>query len=166
MEDLPERTDLGYLLARASQGWDALLAERCRAHGFPEVRPAFGSILLPLFREDGLRMGVLADQARISKQSMTTLVRDAVTVGLVTREIDPEDGRSYRVWLTSRAEEFRPVALLILDEMRDGLLEVLDADSVEILARSLAMVKGLSLDQDRRRLTGGTRRRGTPTRRS
>jgi hypothetical protein len=53
------------------------------------------------------------------------------------------------VWLTSRAEEFRPVALLILDEMRDRLLEVLDADSVEILSRSLAMVKDLSLDQDR-----------------
>jgi DNA-binding MarR family transcriptional regulator len=149
VEDLPERTDLGYLLARASQGWDALLAERCRAHGFPEVRPAFGAILLPLFREDGLRMGVLAEHARISKQSMTTLVRDAVTAGLVIREMDPEDARSYRVWLTSRAEEFRPVALLILDEMRERLLEVIDSNSVETLSRSLAMVKDLSLDQDR-----------------
>ena len=94
-------------------------------------------------------MGVLADQARISKQSMTTLVRDAAAVGLVIREMDPKDGRSYRVRLTSRAEEFRPVALLILDEMRDRLLEVIDSDSVETLSRSLAMVKDLSLDQDR-----------------
>lgn len=149
MEDLPERIDLGYLLARASQGWDALLAERCRAHGFPEVRPAFGSILLPLFQEDGLRMGDLADRARIAKQSMTTLVRDAATVGLVTREVDREDGRSYRVWLTSRAEEFRPVAVLILDEMRERLLEEIDSGSVEILSRSLARIKDLPLDQDR-----------------
>lgn len=149
MEDLPERTDLGYLLARASQRWDALLAERCRAHGFPEVRPAFGSILLPLFHEDGLRMGDLADRARIAKQSMTTLVRDAAAAGLVAREIDPEDGRSQRVWLTSRAEEFRPIARLILDEMWERLVDENDPSSVDVLVRSLATIKGLSLNQDR-----------------
>ena len=143
LEDLPERTDLGYLLARASQGWDALLAERCKAHGFPEVRPAFGSILLPLFQEDGLRMGDLADRARIAKQSMTTLVRDAVTAGLVFRRVDPGDRRSYRVWLTPRAESFRPVAQLILDEMRERLLETIDSHSMEVLSRSLAGIKDL-----------------------
>lgn len=149
MEDLPERTDLGYLLARASQSWDALLVERCRAHGFPDVRPAFGAILMPLFQEDGLRMGDLADRARIAKQSMTTLVRDAAAVGLVTRRVDPGDGRSYRVWLTPRAEEFRPVAFLILDEMRERLLEAIDSGSLEILSRSLARIKDLPLDRDR-----------------
>lgn len=148
MQDLPERTDLGYLLARASQRWDALLAERCRAHGFPEVRPAFGSILLPLFQEDGQRMGDLADRARISKQSMTTLVRDAAAAGLVSREVDPRDGRSFRVWLTPRAEEFRRVALQILDEMEERLLELIDPRSVEMLTHSLAQIKELSLDQD------------------
>ncbi len=149
MEDIPERTDLGYLLARASQRWDALLAERCKAHGFPEVRPAFGSILLPLFQEDGLRMGDLADRARISKQSMTTLVRDAAEAGLVTRERDPGDARSHRVRLTSRAEEYRPVARLILDEMRERLLEENDQASVDVVIRSLGTIKELSLNQDR-----------------
>lgn len=149
MEDIPERTDLGYLLARASQRWDALLAERCKAHGFPEVRPAFGSILLPLFQEDGLRMGDLADRARISKQSMTTLVRDAAEAGLVTRQRDPGDARSHRVRLTSRAEEYRPVARLILDEMRERLLEENDQASVDVVIRSLGTIKELSLNQDR-----------------
>ncbi len=148
MENLPERTDLGYLLARASQRWDALLAERCRAHGFPEVRPSFGSILLPLFEDDGLRIGDLTDRARIAKQSMTTLVRDAVAAGLVTREVDPEDGRSHRIWLTPRALEFRAVADLILNEMTDRLIAVVDPESVEIVSRSLAAVKSLPLDNN------------------
>lgn len=148
MENLPERTDLGYLLARASQRWDALLAERCRAHGFPEVRPSFGSILLPLFDDDGLRIGDLTDRARIAKQSMTTLVRDAVAAGLVTREVDPEDGRSHRIWLTPRAMEFRAVADLILNEMTDRLIAVVDPESVEIVSRSLAAVKSLPLDNN------------------
>ena len=149
MEYLPERTDLGYLLARASQRWDALLAERCRAHGFPEVRPAFGSILLPLFQDDGLRMGDLADRARIAKQSMTTLVRDAASAGLVARKIDPRDGRSYRIWLTPRAEEFRDVANLILDEMNERLLADVDSESVELVSRSLAAIKDLPLNESR-----------------
>ncbi len=149
MEYLPERTDLGYLLARASQRWDALLAERCRAHGFPEVRPAFGSILLPLFQDDGLRMGDLADRARIAKQSMTTLVRDAASAGLVARKIDPRDGRSYRIWLTPRAEEFRDVANLILDEMNERLLADVDSESAEIVSRSLAAIKDLPLNESR-----------------
>ena len=149
MDDLPERTDLGYLLARASQRWDALLAELCRAHGFPEVRPAFGSILLPLFGEDGLRMGDLADRARIAKQSVTTLVRDTAMAGLVTRRIDPDDARSHRVWLTARAEEFRPVARLILDEMANRVIEENGSRSVEVLMRSLARIKDLPLDENR-----------------
>jgi DNA-binding MarR family transcriptional regulator len=148
VENLPERTDLGYLLARASQRWDALLAERCRAHGFPEVRPSFGSILLPLFDDDGLRIGDLTDRARIAKQSMTTLVRDAVAAGLVTREVDPEDGRSHRIWLTPRAMEFRAVADLILNEMTDRLIAVVDPESVEIVSRSLAAVKSLPLENN------------------
>jgi hypothetical protein len=37
------------------------------AAGFPDVRPSHGSILLPLFEEDGLRMGELAARARLSK---------------------------------------------------------------------------------------------------
>ena len=93
-------------------------------------------------------MGELADRARISKQSMTTLVRDAAAAGLVSREVDPRDGRSFRVRLAPRAEEFRPVARQILNEMKERLLDLIDPRSVEMLTRSLAQIKELSLDQD------------------
>ncbi len=104
--------------------------------------------MLPLFGDDGLRIGDLTDRARIAKQSMTTLVRDAVSAGLVTREVDPEDGRSHRIWLTPRAMEFRAVADLILNEMTDRLIAVVDPESVEIVSRSLAAVKSLPLDNN------------------
>jgi DNA-binding MarR family transcriptional regulator len=146
-DETPEREDLGYLLARASQRWDALLAERCRAHGFPEVRPAFGSILLPLFQQDGLRIGELADRARLSKQAMTTLVRDAADSGLVVRERDPGDGRAYRIQLTERADEFRPVADVILAEMDEALGKQLSGRSAATLRRSLRAVKDLPLQE-------------------
>lgn len=138
-----ERDDLGYALAKASQRWDEILRERCRAHGFPEVRPAFGSVLLPLFSQDGLRMGELADRARLSKQNMTTLVREVERAGLVERRPDTVDGRAQRVWLTARAGEFRPAAAQILGDMNALLLRELSPRAVGSLRRSLRVVMSL-----------------------
>jgi DNA-binding MarR family transcriptional regulator len=115
------RQNIGFLLAKASQRWNELLAERFAREGFPEVRPAYGSILIPLFEEDGLRMGELAARARLSKQTMTTMVRLLERDGLVRREPDPEDGRAARIRLTPRARRFRPVAESVLAEL-DRLL--------------------------------------------
>ena len=67
-------SNLGFLLAKASQRWNELLVERFAAGGFPEVRPSYGSVLLPLFEQDGLRMGHLAELSRLSKQSITKLI--------------------------------------------------------------------------------------------
>ena len=75
------RENLGYLLAKASQRWNALLRERFAARGFGEVRPAYGSVLLPLFEQDGLRMSEIAARSRLSKQTMTTLVRATERAG-------------------------------------------------------------------------------------
>jgi DNA-binding MarR family transcriptional regulator len=136
---------LGYLLAKASQHWDEVLLARCRAHGFPEVRPAFGSVLLPLFQRDGLRMGELAGWARLSKQNMTTLVREVERSGLVVRRPDQGDRRAQRVWLTPRAEEFRPAAMRILEEMAALLNRELPARTVATLKRSLLTIMSLPI---------------------
>jgi DNA-binding MarR family transcriptional regulator len=114
-----DRDNLGYLLAKASQRWNELVYERFVAAGYPDVRPSYGSILLPLFEEDGLRMGELAQRARLAKQTMTTMVRLLERDGLVRREPDSEDRRAVRVYLTHRSRRFRPVAEAALRELDD-----------------------------------------------
>ena len=121
------RENLGFLLAKASQRWNELLFERFVAAGYPDVRPSYGSILLPLFEEDGLRMGELAARARLSKQTMTTMVRLLERDGLVERRADPSDGRATRVFLTERARSFRPVAEATLAELDKLVVRVLTA---------------------------------------
>lgn len=106
----PTRANLGFLLAKASQRWNELLAEEFAVAGYPEVRPAYGSILLPLWEEDDLRMGELGRRARLAKQTMTTMVRLMERDGLVSRTPDPEDRRAQRVRLTDRGHELRDVA--------------------------------------------------------
>jgi DNA-binding MarR family transcriptional regulator len=112
-----DRDDLGFLLDKATQRWNELLQERFRAAGWGEVRPSYGSILVPLFEEDGLRMGELARRSSLSKQTMTTMVRLLEREGLVRREHDSEDGRAYRIVLTGKARRFEPVAERTLAEL-------------------------------------------------
>jgi DNA-binding MarR family transcriptional regulator len=111
------RENLGYLLAKASQRWNEVLAVRFAAEGFAEVRPSYGSVLIPLLEEDGLRMGEIARRARLSKQTITTLVGLCERDGLVERHTDPTDGRATVVRLTARARRFRPVAERVLGEL-------------------------------------------------
>ena len=67
-------SDVGFLLAKASQRFNERLTARLAASGFPDVRPSYGSVLVPLFDEEPLRVGDIAARARLSKQSMTGLV--------------------------------------------------------------------------------------------
>jgi DNA-binding MarR family transcriptional regulator len=101
------------------------------------VRPSYGSVLLPLYEEDGLRMGELARRARLSKQTMTTLVRLVERDGLVERRADPSDGRASLVFLTDRARAFEPVAAAVLTEL-DGLVRGrLTSDRVAVVEAAL-----------------------------
>jgi DNA-binding MarR family transcriptional regulator len=135
--------NVGFLLAKASQRWNELLYERFAAAGFGDVRPSYGSLLLPLFEEDGLRIGELARHARLSKQTLTTMVRLLERDGLVRRERDPSDGRATRIYLTQRARRFRPVAEATLVELDALLAGAVGARELSRLRRNLKGVMEL-----------------------
>ena len=137
------RDDLGFLLAKASQRWNELLADRFRTAGYGEVRPAYGSVLLPLWEEDGLRMGELARRSRLSKQTMTTLVRLAERDGLVARRPDPADARAALVSLTPRSHDLHAVADGVLEELASLVAGALGAVEVAELKRFLRGVMEL-----------------------
>jgi DNA-binding MarR family transcriptional regulator len=139
----PTRANVGFELAKASQRWNELLYEQFSARGFGEVRPAYGSVLLPLFEEDGLRMGTLAARARLSKQTMTTLIRLMEEAGLVTRERDRHDGRAILVCLTARSREFAPVARQVVADLEGRIVRRLTADDYRALRAGLKEVRDL-----------------------
>jgi len=137
---LATRENVGFLLAKASQRWNELLGERFAAHGYADVRPAYGSILVPLFEEDGLRLGELGRRARLAKQIMTTMVRLLERNALVERERDPADGRASLVRLTPRARRFRPVAEEVLRDLDEQLGSRVDANQRTALQTALKEV--------------------------
>jgi DNA-binding MarR family transcriptional regulator len=128
---------VGFLLAKASTRWNAALEAAFAARGYPDVRASYGSVLLPLFEQDGLRMGDLTLAARQPKQTTTTLIRQMERDGLVVRDRDPDDGRAWRVHLTERARAFQPVAEDVLDAMDARLSEHLTQPALEVLETAL-----------------------------
>ena len=137
------RANLGFVIAKASQRWNELLAARFSELGYPEVRPSYGSVLLPLFEEDNLRMGEIAARARLSKQTMTTLVRLAERDGLVTRAADSTDGRATRISLTKRASEFSAVAEMVVAELEKRVEDALGAKRSADLRAALSALMEL-----------------------
>jgi DNA-binding MarR family transcriptional regulator len=136
-------SDVGFLLAKATQRWNELLLERFRAAGFPEVRASYGSVLLPLFEQDGLRIGEIGRRARLSKPSMTALVSQCAEAGLVRRERDPADGRAFRIVLTARGLRFRAIAQDVLRELDALAAGRLGPEDRDALVRGLKGVMDL-----------------------
>jgi DNA-binding MarR family transcriptional regulator len=139
----PTRANLGFLLAKASQRWNELLAAEFAAAGYPEVRPAYGSILLPLWEEDDLRMGELGRRARLAKQTMTTMVRLMERDELVSRAPDPEDRRAQRVRLTERGRDLRKVARKVLTALDRRVSERLSEREIATFESCLQEVMSL-----------------------
>jgi DNA-binding MarR family transcriptional regulator len=111
------RENTGFLLAKAMQRWNELLREGFCRNGFGFVRPSYGSILIPLFEEDGLRIGELARRSKLSKQTMTTMVRLLERDGLIKRVPDERDARASRIYLSTKAKRFRPVAETVVADI-------------------------------------------------
>jgi DNA-binding MarR family transcriptional regulator len=100
-------------------------------------------VLLPLFEEDGLRMGELARRARLSKQTMTEMVRRLERDGLVERRADSSDARASLIFLTERSVAFRPVAADVLAELDRLVSGRLDDERVDDLKTALRELMAL-----------------------
>jgi DNA-binding MarR family transcriptional regulator len=137
------RGNLGYLLAKASQRWNELLQDGFAEAGFPEVKASYGSVLIPLFEEDALRIGEIARRARLSKQTMTTMVRLCERDGLVERRPDPDDRRATRVHLTPKAKRLQPGAEAVLADLESKVETMLGQRDRRTLRRCLAELQEL-----------------------
>lgn len=129
--------NLGYLLAKAAQRWNELLGEAFAEAGFPEVRPAYGAILVPLFDEEGLQIVELARRSGLSKQTLTTQLKALEERGLIVRGADPADRRANRIYLNERGRAFKEVAGDVLHEMDRLVADALTTAEIERLSAVL-----------------------------
>ena len=100
-------------------------------------------MLVPLFEQDGRRVGELAQVARLSKQSLTGLVAACEEAGLVERRRDAADGRAFVVRLTARGRRFQAVAEEVLYDLDRELRDALGIRNHDALRKALKGVMEL-----------------------
>ena len=122
------------------------LYEGLAAAGFEDVRPAHYAVFRFL-RPEGSRVTELAEEARMTKQSMGELVAYLERRGYVERLPDPRDGRARIVVWTEAGRRWTEAAAERLGEIEDALAErVGGQERLEELAGSLEDLLALSAE--------------------
>ncbi|NMO03876.1 winged helix-turn-helix transcriptional regulator [Gordonia sp. TBRC 11910] len=111
---------------------------RNRAHAIdPKLDPACYPLLIVLTTHDKLSMSEMVAKLDIEKSTLTRQIDAVVRLGLVERQIAPDDGRVRLVTLTDHGHErMATVATSALAEWRDRLTRW-DPDEIRTLTRLL-----------------------------
>ena len=133
----PTRMLIGALLRVPAQAIHRRIIKELNAAGFEELRvPHMAVLQFP--GPDGVRPGVLAERAGISKQAMNQLLRSLEALGYLARSDAPDEGRARIVRLTRRG---RTAYAKIHQILRDIEHEWI----AELGAKRFAELKGLLL---------------------
>ena len=131
--------NLAILLREPFRAMTDLLMQRLAERGHPEVRYTHGAVFQYL-DDQGTRVSVLAERARMTKQSMTELVAHLESHGYVQRIPDPADRRAKLVCATERGREVFAIAREAMAELQARLDERLGATRMAELRRLLEEV--------------------------
>ena len=97
----PKDMLIGALLRVPAQAIHRRIINELNAAGFEELRvPHMAVLQFP--GPDGVRPGVLAERAGMSKQAMNQLLRSLEALGYLARSDAPDEGRARIVRLTKR----------------------------------------------------------------
>jgi DNA-binding MarR family transcriptional regulator len=111
-----EPADVAPAIGAASRAMIAAMMARLGTRGFAGLTPAFAG-LIPLLDATGARATALAQQAGVTKQAMSQLVRELENRGYVEQARDPIDTRAKIVRLTRRGVALREACLKVRGEI-------------------------------------------------
>lgn len=136
-----QANSLGFLLIRCGQLWNergiaGVNAEAAAVGRAPVLREAHTRLLPLLQSPDGVRITELARFVGVTKQAVQPLIADLARQGVVRVEVDPDDARARRVFLTP----FGVDAML----HGTGVLEAIEGEvTADFTARDLKALKAL-----------------------
>ena len=137
--DAGQRRELGILLFVANRALEQRAYDAVVAAGLTDITLAQARVAARI-GPDGTRVSVLAEQARVTKQTASFLVEQLERSGYVDRVPDPSDGRAKLVRLTARA---RPMVEAANTEVEKVLAEWTEHVGEERLAQLHATLRDL-----------------------
>ena len=101
---MPSRIDnsLGFVTNRLANRFKAELERGFVEQGY-DITSEQGRVLVRLYEEDGLAQYEVAERIAKDKTNVARILALMERKGLVERRVDPEDNRSFKIWLTPLA---------------------------------------------------------------
>jgi DNA-binding MarR family transcriptional regulator len=115
------------------------LNARFRDAGF-NITTEQWNLLAHLQEQDGLSQQALADRYKRSKVSALNLLKKLETAGLVTRHPDPVDGRTNRVYLTTKGRKIQKALIPLAIENMETMSCGLSVDELEIMKSAVRKI--------------------------
>jgi DNA-binding MarR family transcriptional regulator len=133
-------TDITRLLLEARRSLatelDADLGER----GYPDLRPGHAALFLSVDRRSGSRLTDLAEQTRLTKQAMMSMVDDLESRGYVRRVPDPADARAKLVRLTAHGRRASAECRRAIQALEQRTRRMLGDRSYDALREALELL--------------------------
>ena len=139
---MPDRTlenePLGFVLHDVARMMRREFDRRAQSIG---VTRSQWSVLVHLFRQDGMQQKALAEQMDITAITLTGLLDRMERDGWVERRADPDDRRAKRIYLTDKVAPMVQTLQKLGKEVRMDALQGLDEQDQEILLQLLLKMR-------------------------
>lgn len=130
---------LCFQLASLSRSMARHYRERIAPYGLTQAQ---FFMLVALYEEEGPSLSALAEKTHLDRPTVTGLVDRLERDGWVERRADPNDRRSFRIFLTVKAHDHREDLLRIYHEVNGRLLEKFGSDEWERFRALLERLRG------------------------
>jgi DNA-binding MarR family transcriptional regulator len=138
-ERISAHAQLGLLLRLLHQHWVQAIHAALDDAGFGDVRPSHANVFT-FVPAAGIQVSELTQLAHVRKQTMAQAVEELEQLGYVERRPDPDDRRARLVFLTSRGELVRPVAMAAGRRVEARWAALASTQQIEALRDSLLLL--------------------------
>ena len=139
---------LGYAIARAARTLKFGLRRAVQAVGF-DVTPEQWGILSALWEREGRSQSELAEITLKDTANITRMIDVMENKGLVFREKDPLDRRTYKIFLTKQGQELQNRLVPVVQSFTERALSCLGRaerdDLMRMMNKLYAHASGLAL---------------------
>lgn len=132
--------NLGTLCFYPARAMEAHLSESMVAAGYNDITPAQNRVFQRV-TEDGVRIGQLARQTMVTKQTATFIVDQLERSDYVERVPDPTDARARLVRLSGRGKDLVQVANKASQQIESSWTDHLGEDEADSLRHLLTKLR-------------------------
>ena len=123
-----------------------VLSNRVGRAFYVEIEKKFGvtlaewRVLLTLTSEPGVSAAEITNRWAMEKMAVNRATQRLVDQGFVTRDRDPDDGRSYKLKMTTKGKKLYEKIAPSADKRYSELMAAIDSDEVDAMVRALQKI--------------------------